>query len=66
MPLVQDKLMAILVCPADKAKLDVNEAAKILQCTKCGRRYQVRDGVPIMLFDNEEPQSFRNDRKQLG
>ena len=64
MPLVQDKLMEILVCPADKAKVVANEKAGVLECPKCGRRYPVRDGVPIMLFDEEEPQAFRADRRK--
>ena len=40
-------LLALLVCPVDRGTLNRNGDA--LECTACGRRYPVRDGIPIMI-----------------
>jgi len=45
-------LLDILVCPVDHAKVHLEEDR--LVCEKCGRRYPVRDGIPIMLVDEAE------------
>ncbi|MBW3666962.1 MAG: Trm112 family protein [Actinobacteria bacterium] len=55
MALLDETLSRILVCPADRADLSEDEAASRLVCTECGRRYPVRDGIPIMLIDQAEP-----------
>lgn len=54
MSLIDAGLAAILVCPVDKADLTQDEEASRLVCTECGRRYPVRDGIPIMLVDEAE------------
>lgn len=54
MPLIKKELMEILVCPADKSPLKELEAEKKLECAKCGRRYPVKDGIPVMLIDEAE------------
>ncbi len=46
---VPRELLEILVCPVDKAK--VNLQGDRLVCEQCGRAYPVRDGIPIMLPD---------------
>ena len=45
-------LLAILACPVDHAP--VREEGERLVCTSCGRRYPVRDGIPVMLIDEAE------------
>jgi uncharacterized protein len=45
-------LLDILVCPVDHAKVHLE--GDRLVCEKCGRRYPVRDGIPIMLVDEAE------------
>ena len=42
-------LLEILACPVDHAA--VHEEGERLVCTSCGRRYPVRDGIPVMLID---------------
>ena len=42
----------MLACPA--CKLPVAEQGDRLVCGRCGRRYPVRDGIPIMLIDEAE------------
>ena len=38
----------------DHGELDQNEETQRLICVECGRRYPVRDGIPIMLIDEAE------------
>lgn len=54
MSLIDSSLAEVLVCPVDKAELIEDEPAERLVCTSCGRRYPVRDGIPIMLVDQAE------------
>ena len=54
MSLLDPPLSDILVCPADKAELIEDEPALRLECTECGRRYPVENGIPIMLVDRAE------------
>ena len=44
-------LLEILVCPACRATLSVDEAAGELVCNGCGLAYPVRDDIPVMLVD---------------
>ncbi len=46
---VDPELLEILVCPVDRQPLD--EEHDELVCRGCGRRYPVRDGIPVMLVD---------------
>lgn len=55
MALIDPVLMEILVCPACRSDLTEDEPASELACTSCGRRYPVRDGIPVMLLDDEVP-----------
>jgi len=54
MSLIDPTLAEILVCPADKSELTQDVEASRLECTECGRRYPVRDGIPIMLVGEAE------------
>ena len=51
MSLIDPLLSEILVCPADHSPLDEDESESRLVCTRCGRRYPVRNGIPVMLID---------------
>lgn len=44
-------LLEILVCPACREPLAVDEPASLLRCTGCGLAYPVRDGIPLLLED---------------
>ncbi len=50
---IDKELLEILACPACKAP--VVEREERLVCTRCGRRYPIRDGIPVMLIDEAEP-----------
>jgi uncharacterized protein YbaR (Trm112 family) len=49
---VPQELLDILVCPADKAK--VNLEGDKLVCEQCGRAYPIRDGIPVMIIEEAE------------
>ena len=50
--MIDKELLEILACPVCKADVRL-EKGKIV-CTKCGRRYPIRDGIPVMLESEAE------------
>lgn len=50
--MIDKELLEILACPACKGDVELRED-KII-CTQCGRRYPIRDGIPIMLVDEAQ------------
>jgi uncharacterized protein YbaR (Trm112 family) len=52
---LSDQLLAILVCPRCRGALEYRAAESSLVCHRCRLRYEVRDGIPIMLTDEATP-----------
>lgn len=50
--MIDKELLEILACPLCKTEVRL-ENDKIV-CTNCGRRYSIRDDIPIMLIDEAE------------
>ncbi len=50
--MIDKELLDILACPACKSEVELREE-KIV-CTKCGRRYPLKDDIPVMLIDEAE------------
>ncbi|MBU1125327.1 MAG: Trm112 family protein [Candidatus Omnitrophica bacterium] len=50
--MIDKELLEILACPACKANVELKEN-KIV-CTGCGKKYPIRDGIPVMLIDEAE------------
>jgi uncharacterized protein YbaR (Trm112 family) len=50
--MIDAALLSILACPACQGdvKLENNKVV----CVKCGRKYPVKDGIPVMLADEAE------------
>ena len=49
------ELWDVLACPCpDHAPLRADEATSRLVCTTCGRSFEVRDGIPVLLLDEAE------------
>jgi uncharacterized protein len=46
---LDERLLKILVCPACRSGLEYKERRKVLICTGCATRYEVRDGIPVLL-----------------
>ncbi|MFO7299677.1 MAG: Trm112 family protein [Actinomycetes bacterium] len=53
MSLIDPLLAGILVCAADHGRLEEDSAGSRLICAACGRSYPVRDGIPVMILDEE-------------
>ena len=49
MPVLDKKLLQILVCPVTKAPLYYDEAKQELVCKASGLAYPVKDGIPVLL-----------------
>jgi uncharacterized protein YbaR (Trm112 family) len=52
--MLDKELLDILVCPDCKGELDYREDEERLVCKKCGLKYPVRDGIPVMLIEEAE------------
>jgi uncharacterized protein len=48
---LDDRLLEILVCPDCHGTVEHKERRHAIVCTACGRRYPVRDGIPVMLVE---------------
>ena len=48
---VDPKLLEILVCPVTKAPLEYDIEKQELISRQAGLAFPVREGIPIMLFD---------------
>jgi len=55
--MISAKLVEILACPACDERPPVRLSAdqQTLDCSKCGRRYPVRDDIPVMLVEEALP-----------
>ncbi len=58
--MIDKELLEILACPACKAPV-VQQGDRIV-CTACGRRYPIREGIPVMLIDEAEPAEHNSGR----
>ncbi len=56
MPL-DEKLLEILACPKCKGELEyrAGEEEEALLCHACRLKYEVDEGIPIMLIDEAKP-----------
>jgi|FaiFalFF_MnMetaG_3_1042247.scaffolds.fasta_scaffold48120_1 uncharacterized protein YbaR (Trm112 family) len=54
--LVPQWLLEIMCCPVPECRGDLELRADIerLVCKKCGRRYPIRNGIPVMLIEEAE------------
>lgn len=52
--MIDEKLLEILACPACKGDIKYDEENQKLICLSCGRRYPIKDGIPIMLVEEAE------------
>jgi len=59
--MLDEKLLAILVCPVSKAPLEYDRQKAELVCKASGLAYPVRDGIPVML--EEEARQLSDEEK---
>jgi uncharacterized protein YbaR (Trm112 family) len=50
--MIDEELLKILACPACKS--DVKLEDNKIVCTGCGKKYPIKDGIPVMLIDEAE------------
>lgn len=51
--MVDEKILKVLACP--KCKKDVFLKEEKITCVNCGRRYPIKEKIPIMLIEEAEP-----------
>jgi len=51
---IDERLLKILACPACKGEVRLVEEWERIVCDVCGKRYPVRDGIPVMLIEEAE------------
>jgi uncharacterized protein YbaR (Trm112 family) len=50
------QLLEILACPdTHHAPLTLDAEEQTLTCTECGRVFEIRDGLPVLLLDEARP-----------
>ena len=52
--MIDKELLEILACPDCKGDVEYDEEKQKLICCKCGLKYPVRDGIPVMLVEEAE------------
>ena len=50
--MIDPALVEMLACPACKTAVRLEQEQ--LVCVQCGRRYPIRDGIPVMLIEEAE------------
>jgi uncharacterized protein YbaR (Trm112 family) len=59
-------LLEILACPACDTRPKVTLENDRLVCVECGRRYPIRDGIPVMLMEEAEPPRPASNQPKSG
>ncbi len=50
--MIDKQLLAILACPACQGDVVLKEERIV--CLTCGRKYPIKNGIPVMLTDEAE------------
>ena len=53
--MIEPWLLELLVCPKCKGELRYEQDPESLVCEADRLRYEVRDGIPILLIDEAKP-----------
>jgi len=52
--MINPELLDILVCPACKTKVILQNDKLVCMSSSCGLKYPIQDGIPVMLIDEAE------------
>ena len=55
-PIISERLLRVIVCPACKSSLTLDYETSRLRCSPCKQSYPVRDGIPVLLVREAIPQ----------
>ena len=47
---ISQELLGVLACPACKTSVEPVRESWLL-CRECGRKYPIKDGIPVMLIE---------------
>jgi hypothetical protein len=47
--MIDKELLEVLACPACKGDVELKDNK--ISCKKCGKKYPIKDGIPVMLVD---------------
>jgi len=61
---IDEKLLAILACPACKAPL--RQDGESLVCTKTEVRYPIEENIPVLLVDRAQPRHPESPNAERG
>lgn len=50
--MIDKRLLEVLSCPVCKAAVALKDGGIV--CVKCGLKYPIKDGIPVMLADEAE------------
>jgi len=50
--MIDQVLLDILACPVCKG--EVKQEENQVMCCQCGRKYLIKEGIPVMLVEEEE------------
>lgn len=50
--MIDKQLLDILACPACKADVELKD--NLIVCKQCGKKYPIKNGIPIMLIDEAQ------------
>jgi len=50
--MIDKELLKILACPACKADVELKDNK--ICCAGCGKKYPIRDGIPVMLIEEAD------------
>lgn len=53
--MIDEELLARLVCPVTRTKLRYDEAAQELVSEAAGLAFRIRDGTPVLLVEEARP-----------
>lgn len=52
--MIDQTLLEILACPKCKSKVILEGERIVCTNTRCGLRFPIRDGIPVMLIEEAE------------
>jgi uncharacterized protein YbaR (Trm112 family) len=52
--MINQELIDILCCPHCKGNVRYKQEKSVLVCEQCGRIYEVKDDIPVMIIEHDE------------
>jgi len=52
--MLDKKFVDILACPKCKSSLEYDSKKDILKCLQCRREFEIKNGIPILMIEENE------------